>query len=198
MLKAWCSGTGNSSVEKRARIEETARQVLSGADAAGELEALPSVSYGMMPLLKVWKDDFKPACFLNCIRKHDTKIEFDAASCVEFLCFLKVIDPASINSSFEDALTYAGDFLRGIKLDELYRTYDFLAAMKDKIMAFVNKRMDEVVRHGRKAMMVFCDVTNAYFETMLTDEKKGILRPGAAEAAAEAIGGFDPLCSEAK
>ncbi len=192
-LKAKYNGTGNSSDEKRAGIEETARRILEGKEGGGAgLVALPAVSYGMMPLLRIWNDDFKLGYCLDYIRRHYTKIEFDAAAYASFLCFLKVIDPASINSSFDDALAYAGDFLRGAKLDELYRTCDFLSDWKDKIMAFVNKRLDDAVRKGRKASMIFCDVTNAYFETMLTDEERGLARPGAAEAAAEAIGAADP------
>ena len=190
-LKAKYDGTGNPSDVQRARTEEMAREILSG-EQKQELEALPSVCYGMMPLLKLWNDDFRMDYCLSYIRRHDTKIEFDAASYAAFLCFLKVIDPSSINSSFDDALTYAGDFLRDVKLDELYRTYDFLAEKKDKILAFANKRLDEVARKGKKASMVFYDVTNAYFETMLADEEKGLKRPGAAEAAAEAIGAADP------
>jgi hypothetical protein len=163
-LKAKYNGTGNSSTIKRARIEEMARQVLSGDDAGKELEALPSVNYGMMPLLKVWKDDLKLDYFFNYLRKRNPKLDFDVASCVEFLCFILLVDPAQASNALNNAPAYAGDFLRGITLEELRRTCDFLAESKDKIISFVNKRLNEEAGSGHKAATVFCDVTCACFE----------------------------------
>lgn len=164
-----------TAAESKARQETLLNAALESLAVTKEAVALNPVGYGMQILLRVWEDELKFDYKLGYL-KSGTKVEFDIASYIAFLCFSKVLDPASIFSSFSSALEHAGDFLRDCTLDELYRTYDYLAEWKDSILEHCNKQLDKLLRNHAKPRLVFYDVTNVYFETTLSDEEKGNVR----------------------
>ena len=135
------------------------------------------LNYGMYPLLTVWDDDLKLTEHINYLIRQYTKIKFDAARYLTYLCLRKVIDPSSVYAAFGTCGNYLGDWLHDCKLDELYRSYEFLAEYKDAIMKHVNQRLDKLIRNDKQPTMIFYDVTNVYFETELTDDERCRVRP---------------------
>lgn len=178
----------NTELKSEVRQEKLLDATLDDIEhKAEQLKILAPVNYGMMPLLKIWDDDFLLSYKINYLKSKYTRIEFNLSSYIAFLCFIKVIDPRSILSSYSSALEYVGDFLRDSRMDELYRCYDFLSDYKDELLAHISSRLDETVRQGHSPTMVFYDVTNVYFETMLTDEERGKLRKDATRNLADII-----------
>lgn len=167
-------------LEQQLKVAKTLMAMPSEQNDLGEI-ALPPLNYGLFPLWKIWHNDLSLDLLFDYLRKNHTKVEFDVGRYIFFLSMLKVIDPQSILSSFETSCNYAGDWLNGCKLDELYRSYEFLCDEKDSLLSLLNRRLDRTVRANAKPSMVFYDVTNVYFETFLSDEEKGYLRQDAVE-----------------
>ena len=184
-LKSRYNNTGLKSEARQEKLLSSTLGELEGNNA--DVKLLAPVNYGMMPLMKIWDDDFALSYKIDYLKKQHTKIEFNLSSYIAFLCLIKVIDPRSVLSSYASALEYAGDFLKDSRMDELYRCYDFLSDYKDALLHHVNRRLDDTLRQGHAPTMVFYDVTNVYFETMLTDEEKGWYRESAATNLIEII-----------
>jgi len=134
----------------------------------------PLLCYGHYPLREVWNKDLAlHRKFAYIQQSSGSRATWDFNGTAFFLAFLKAMDPRSVLSSFGCQDDFIGDPLRGVSLDQLYDTLDVLKENKDAIFKWVNAKMDKKFGKAR-ASMVFYDVTNAYFETPLTDEEKNL------------------------
>ena len=154
---------------------EKARSILSTylGDASIERE-LPLLRYGHYALKAIWEGDLALKQKIDYEQKVGPAVDFNFNSVISHLVFQKAMNPASVLSTFQQQDEYLGAPLQGIPLDACYQALDFLKENKDGLFKWVNRQMDK--KFGRdRASLVFYDVTNAYFETPLTDAEKGLL-----------------------
>lgn len=174
--------------KKKAELIVRANQfaaALNDTSSIGSVNAFPSLSYSMLLLRKIWNDNLNMNYKLKYLQKN-TKYKFELADTIPFLTFLKMLDPASVKSSWESRCNYLGTEIEDCSIDNFYSTYDFLSDNKDAILEWINKRIDVCCSRSGNTM-VFYDVTNVYFETSLSDEEKGLLKQYAKENVAELI-----------
>lgn len=132
---------------------------------------LPVLSYAPYILKKIWEDDLG----LNrkiAYEQSRTRIVADQNAIIGYLAALKVIDPHSVLSSYGEKDNFLGDPVKEASLADFYNALSYAWKIKNGLMKWVNQRLDTQFGKDR-ATMVFYDVTNAYFETPLTDEEKG-------------------------
>ena len=96
--------------------------------------------------------------------------KFDLNRAIFYLTGTKVLDPSSISDSYASRVRYLSQPLKDISRNDLYTTLSFLSKHKDTIIRNINRSTSEIVK--RNNTMIFYDVTNAYFETSLTDEER--------------------------
>lgn len=131
----------------------------------------PSLFYGHYALKRLWEDVLCLDRKLKYIGKcSNSRFDFNAA--VSFMAFHKVMDPASVLHTFETRDTLLGDPAKDLSLDDLYNTLDVLKEHKDDIVNWVNTHIDKAYGKSR-SKLIFYDVTNAYFETAMTDAERG-------------------------
>lgn len=149
-------------------------QILNTASAAQSSEASKPaalLSYGHYALRPLWDQDLCLGRKIRYLQKTKTQYRFDLNAAISFLCFMKVIDPASILFRFDNKDAFLGDPAKELSLHNLYHCLDFVKQQKDEIFEWVNSKLDEKFGKSR-ATMVFYDVTNAYFESELTDGER--------------------------
>ena len=133
---------------------------------------LPLLNYGHHVCRSLW-DELELPRKIRYMQRTQTRIKFDLNAAISYLCFMKVLDPASILFRFDDRDNFIGNPAKGLTLDNLYQCLDFVKEGKDELMKWINGHMDQ--RFGKsRASMVFYDVTNAYFESPLTDSEMGL------------------------
>lgn len=192
--------------KKQATVEarlESARHVMgiSNEAAKSDLSLAPSplLRYGHYPLWKIWDDDLGLTQKLNYLQKSgDSRVKFNINEVVRHMVCLKVLDPGSVLSVYDSKDDFLGDPLKDISLDNCYDALTFLKENKDKLFRSVNRAMDSKFGNDR-ATMVFYDVTNAYFESPLTDEERDYEQDDYAErvhAAAERMKAEGSLTAE--
>lgn len=160
----------------RREAAETVLAIQSSGD--GKRRKSSCLNYGYYALKSIWDDLRLPAKIGYLQKKAGIKVDLNAV--VSFLVYRKVLDPASILRSFVKKDSYLGNPAGKDDLSDYYDTYDFLAENKETILKHVNKRMDEMFGKDR-AKLLFYDVTNAYFESPLTDEERGLEQKSYAE-----------------
>lgn len=131
----------------------------------------PNLLYGHYVLKKLWDDELCLKRKLEYIQR-TSKIQYDLNAAVSYLTFLKATDPASVLYCFETKDRFLGDPARDLTLDALYKSYDVIKENKDDLLAWTNDHLDQLYGKDR-ASIIFYDVTNAYFETAMTDAEKG-------------------------
>lgn len=141
----------------------------SGSDDVSES---PSLSYGHYVLKRLWEEDLQIDRKISYLKKSKTQFRFDLNAAVSYMCFSKILEPVSILYGFDDKDNFLGDPAKDLELHDFYNSLDFLNDYKDELFSWINKKIDD--KYGKKrATMVFYDVTNAYFETDLTDMERG-------------------------
>ena len=130
---------------------------------------LPLLSYGHYVCASLWEELALPRK-INYMQKTKTRARFSLNAAISYLCFMKVLDPASILFRFDDRDNFIGNPVKDLSLDNLYQSLDFVKDNKDELMKWINVHMDKQFGKTR-ASMVFYDVTNAYFESPLTDSE---------------------------
>lgn len=100
----------------------------------------------------------------NCARTRH--FEYDANAIMRLLVMERVLDPGSKLSAHANKDNYF--FRSEFGLDDIYRSLDFFAVHIDKIIATMNKRIEE--NYGRNMNNVFYDVTNYHFAIDDNDE----------------------------
>jgi len=130
---------------------------------------VPLLSYGQYVCASLWNELALPRK-INYMQKTQTHVKFNLNAAISYLCFMKVLDPASILFRFDDRDNFIGNPVKDLSLDNLYQSLDFVKDNKDELMKWINGHMDKQFGKTR-ASMVFYDVTNAYFESPLTDSE---------------------------
>ena len=129
----------------------------------------PLLHYGHYLLRQIWDDDLALSQKIDYLQKSSgLRSQFKFNEVIRHLAALKVMDPSSVLFSYGHKDDFLGDPWRDISLDNCYESLSFLKENKDEIFRWINKKMDAKFGKNR-ATMVFYDVTNAYFETPLTD-----------------------------
>ena len=100
-----------------------------------------------------------------------TKYQFDLDNAAYFMTATKIMNPKSINSTYDDQEQYLGNPISGVGKDALYDLYGIIKEQKDSLFGIIGRALNSYLPSDR-ASLVFYDVTNAYFETSLSDEEK--------------------------
>ena len=157
---------------QQARQTEIARVLALQSDNCTSTAPLPLLSYGHYVLKQIWDEDLALGRKISYLQKTQTNIQFDVNAAISFMSFMKVLDPCSVLGSLSDKDNFIGDPAAEITLDDFYHSLSFLKQYKDDLMQWVNRQMDKKFGKSR-ASMVFYDVTNAYFESAMTDAERG-------------------------
>ena len=132
-------------------------------------ESFPLLNYGYFVLRALWKQLGLHRLLLS-IQDSKLRIKFDLNAVASFMVFSKVLDPHSVRFSFYDHDLFIADPLKNIRLQNCYDTLGFLKQYQERIFKTVNRKLDE--EYGKeRSLLIFYDVTNAYFESPLTDEE---------------------------
>jgi len=98
----------------------------------------------------------------------ETKFKYDLNEILRLLTFSRILNPMSKKATVENKDMYFEDF--NVNLRSVYKSLSNLSEIKIDLQNHLNKRVSET--YGRDASLVFCDVTNYYFETETEDDLK--------------------------
>ena len=155
------------------RLDEVNRLLSCEQKNSISTEPLALLNYGHYVLKRIWEDDLALDRKIDYLQKTQTKAKYSLNAAISYLSFMKVLDPASILFRFHDKDNFIGDPAKDLSLRDLYSALNFVKENKDELMKWVNRQMDKQFGKTR-AKMVLYDVTNAYFESMLTDAERGL------------------------
>lgn len=156
-------------LHKSQTLAETLKDMTSSGLLSLPNGTTPVFCYGLSVIKQIWNKlnlDYK----LSYIRQHDTDIKFKAEDVVFYLAGIKIIDPASHLQAYQSRFSYLGAPAENVSLEDFYRSLDFIADAKEKVMKHLHKEVSRIT--GRDLKMVFFDCTNTYFETRLDDQEK--------------------------
>ena len=176
-LKAKYKELTADSIEERTQkaAEKTVERYRDALKVADELRnqdesPLPLLCYGLEPLRILWNRELNLGRCISNLQYYNSKCEFDLNKAIFYLTGTKVLDPSSISDSYASRVRYLSQPLKEISRNDLYTALGFLSQHKDTIIRNINRSTAAVVK--RNNTMIFYDVTNAYFETSLTDEER--------------------------
>ena len=173
-LRKQYGGTKQEREESKiSRQAKTLQSLLHSQQNLSLPNSYPSLNYGYMVLKKLWDDVLGLNRRLNYLQRTEIDAKFDFNTASSFLAFSKVLDPHSVLRTFAEKDFLIGDPTKEITLEHCYSTLGLLRRFKDKIFRGINHRLDEVYGEER-SLLLFYDVTNAYFESPLTDEERGL------------------------
>lgn len=158
----------NSSEQRAAELQTVLSSSCSDLNSTRPLLAL---RYGHLILKQIWDEDLGLTAKVNYLQKTYLKSQFDLNRVLSFYTCMKILDPSSYLLGFGDQDGFLGDPLRDVDLSDIYRALGYAKEFKDSIMQGINRRLDASLGKDR-ATMIFYDVTNAYFESELTDAEK--------------------------
>ncbi len=95
------------------------------------------------------------------------KCQYNLDDILKLLVFSRCLNPGSKKKAYEGKGNYFFEF-SDFKLDDIYKSLDYLANVKDDITLAMHEGISEV--YGRDCTLVFYDVTNYYFESDETSE----------------------------
>ena len=164
-----------------------AKRCLEQTSSAEQDQDLALLRFGHYALKAIWEEDLGLKRKIVYEQKeHWDKVDFDFNSVISHLVFRKVMSPTSILGGFHVQDEYLGAPVQGVPLKAFYSSLDFLKKNKDAIFKWTNRQLDGQFGNERAAL-IFYDVTNAYFESPLTDAEKGLLNQDFMEVLDEAI-----------
>ncbi len=134
----------------------------------------PLLNYAPYILNQIWYGELDLPRFCTYLSTKYPQIGFDLNKVISTLVYLKTFAPSSVNEAFTNKACLMGAPLEGVSLAQLYGALGILSEQKNSIMGHVNRKLD--AKLSRNYNMVYYDVTNAYFESPLTDEERGLLR----------------------
>lgn len=147
---------------------------------------LALLRYGHYALKPIWEDDLGLKRKFDYEQKNYPRTDFRFNDVISYLVCRKAMEAGSVLSSFQAQDEYLGAPLQGIPFDACYKALDFLKENKDGIFKWVNQQVDRQFGKER-ATLIFYDVTNAYFETPMTDAEKGLFNQDFFEVLKEAV-----------
>lgn len=158
------------SVVANQRLEQMNQIINAAEQSSSQSEDVPALDYAHYPLRNLWEGNLNFDRKIKYLQRSFGK-SFDLNAALQYLVFHKVINPCSVMSAYSNKDYFLGDPVGDISLDQFYEVYDFVAQYHNEIFAWVNRKLDD--NYGKdRATLVFYDVTNAYFETALTDAEK--------------------------
>lgn len=178
--------------EKQSLAAQRIKEVMESLQNSEETKSrfkntlFPQLNYGYYALKNIWDEDLGLTWKLNYLQKASkSRVQFSFCASTLFMTCLKVIDPGSVLYSYGSKDNFLGDPMKEVSLENCYDTLSFLKENKDKIFHWCNKKLDQ--KFGKeRATLIFYDVTNAYFETALTDAERDYEQSDFAERVQEA------------
>lgn len=174
LRKTYCSEEQRAQSAAAVRLQK-ASESLAGLrvdDGATWKESLPLLRYGHYALKTIWEEIGLKTQFRN-LQRTNAAGQVDLNSLISYLTFKKVMSSCSLLASFQAQDQFLGNPVAGIPLDAYYEALDFVDEHKEAIFRCTNRFLDRQFGRERTAL-VFYDVTNAYFETPLTDAERNL------------------------
>lgn len=159
--------------QKRARETEAAAKIIDeGLVSGDELEVpFPRLNFSYYLFRKIWEDELGMHELFRYLQNNDhERLEFDLNAVAAVQTLHRMILPGSVCDAYTYKACLLGAPLEGVSLDQMYVGLRMLHTHKNLILRHINRRLD--TRLKRNYTMVFYDVTNAYFESPLTDEER--------------------------
>ncbi len=102
----------------------------------------------------------------------NTQTKYDLNAILRLLVCERIVSPRSKRSAWQNKGNYF--FKSDFSCDDVYRSLDVLAEIKNNILSAINRNIDKA--NIRNTTCVYYDVTNYYFEIDQEDElrKKGV------------------------
>lgn len=127
-------------------------------------------NFGYAALSKIYHE-LEIDSFLKNRQRH-SKEEYDANSIMKLLVFSRLLYPASKKKTCENKEVFFEKM--DFSLDDVYRCLSFFNKHKDALQLWIHERIKQ--QYDRDTSLVYCDVTNYYFEVDQQDEfrKKGV------------------------
>jgi transposase len=126
--------------------------------------------YGSIILSKLFHQLELHEFFLN--KAKYLNIKFIPKNIVQLLVYSRILNPSSKRATLDFKNKFFDLENRGttIYLHHIYRTLDFLAPLKDDLIAWCNHRIENNLDYKRETSIIFYDVTNYYFYDDMKNE----------------------------
>jgi len=130
------------------------------------------MNFGYIAILKLFYELGLDRFLTN--RKQTTKIECDTSAVMKLLVITRLLSPGSKKKAFDGKGRYF-DFDKKVNfnLADVYRSLSHFASLAADIQLLIHNRITK--NYGRKADLIYYDVTNYYFEI---DEEDGLKAKG--------------------
>lgn len=186
-LKAKYNGQHKEKFElqQKQRLKDLEETLAFQVDQSRVQSPLPLLNYGHFAVKQIWEEDLALDRKFKYVQQ-TSKLKFDLNSLVRYLVAGKILEPGSIEKTFRRKDEYLGDPIKDITLDNCYDAYTYLFDLKEEIIKWVNRRMNQSFGTGRTRLL-FYDVTNTYFETTMSDKEKDYERSDFAEVLIDTV-----------
>lgn len=161
--------------QKRLRESNAVLEVLNNKIKEVKFPAhCPMINYAGQITLPLWRYMGLNKTISDLQHYHNPNLNCSLNDVIYTLCSLKLWDPGSVRHAYRHKADLLGAPLYGVSLDQMYEALSFMSAHKETIFRNINRILDKKMH--RTYTMVFYDVTNAYFESCLTDEERNFIR----------------------
>jgi len=125
-----------------------------------------SRNYGYIALSKIYHE-LELDRFFNNKRRHQ-RFEYNSESIMRLLAYSRVLYPHSKKRTQEIRDKYFDCF--DFSLDDIYDSLTHFGDLAEETQRHLHEKI--TVQYGRKANLIYYDVTNYYFETDIQDEER--------------------------
>ena len=153
--------------EKRLEVEK----FLSTTDGEETKEGYPEKNYGHAIYRKIW-DEMNFDTKLKKLQKEHSAATYDLANITYLMVINRLLNPGSKLAVYKemDNFLWKVEKIEKINLNHIYRSLDLLAANKEEIEEYTDKRIRKL--YQRELDVAFYDVTTYAFESVETDGLK--------------------------